>query len=251
MVSRARRHAETLCALVRLQLRVSRAQLPARTVFALAPLGIAAAAAPTVAPALLPRLFLGMAVLSALIGVTRQVALDVAADRLLGRTALLEALGVTREQHLAAHLAGALPALAVPALLVLAARAMHAELAPASLAGAVPALAALALLAGVSFAAFGAWIGYASRSLATANLAATMIVTASLALCPVAYAADRVPAWLSPLRFLPPSLAAEILSAAWAGRSARGLEWGLLLAWTAIAAVAAHRAATLPASAPG
>jgi ABC-type multidrug transport system permease subunit len=248
MVSRARRHAETLCALVRLQLRVSRAQLPARTVFALAPLGIAAAAAPTVAPALLPRLFLGMAVLSALIGVTRQVALDVAADRLLGRTALLEALGVTREQHLAAHLAGALSALAVPALLVLAARAMHAELAPASLAGA---LAALALLAGVSFGAFGAWIGYASRSLATANLAATMIVTASLALCPVAYAADRVPAWLSPLRFLPPSLAAEILSAAWAGRSARGLEWGLLLAWTAIAAVAAHRAATLPASAPG
>jgi hypothetical protein len=250
MVSRARRHAQTLGALVRLHLRLTRAQLPARTVFALAPLGIAAAAAPTAAPALLPRLFLGMAVLSALVAITRQVALDVAADRLLGRTALLEALGVTREQDLVAHLAAALPALAVPALLVLAARAMHAELAPASLAGAAPALAALALLAGVSFAAFGAWIGYAARSLATANLAATMIVTASLALCPVAYAVDRVPEWLAPLRFLPPSLVAEILSETWAGRSAPGAEWALLLAWTALAAAAARRAALRPAGAP-
>jgi ABC-type multidrug transport system permease subunit len=244
MVSRPAPPARRLAALVRLQLRATRAQLPARAVFALAPLGIAAATAPNVAAARLPRLFLGMAVLSALVAVTRQVALDVAADRLLGRTALLEAIGVTRGQHLAGHAAAALPALAVPALVVVAARGMHGELAPASLGGAAPALLGLALLGGAAFAALGAWIGAAARSLATANLAATMIVTLSLALCPVAYAVDRVPAWLAPaVRFLPPSLAAEILSAAWAGERASAADWLLLAAWTALLTGAAARAA--------
>jgi ABC-type polysaccharide/polyol phosphate export permease len=183
------------------------------------------------------RLLIGSVLFGVLLVVMRIAAMAMTADRVFGFRDLLATTGVSRESYLGARVLMGM-AMGILPLAALAAGSLFDGIAPpASWLWLVP--YALAL---VSFQSLGACIASFCPSMPSAGLAANLVTMAAFTLCPLTYPLERVPKLMAPLvSWLPPSLAAEAMAAAWTRGALPLLPLVALLAWTLLFTLASLR----------
>jgi ABC-type polysaccharide/polyol phosphate export permease len=197
----------------------------------LMPLLLLAALAAYVGPAERMRLMLGAVVFGALMAIPRKIAVSAAQDRTLGRRELLASAGLVRSAYLGSMAADAALVALLPLGVALSGSLLFGLAGPAAW-GWLP---LYALFVGSLYGA-ALCVAAVARSVEMVNVILNLSIMAALSLCPVTYPIERTPEVLRPLlAALPPSLAAELMTASWQGASLQlegvlGLAaWSLLL----------------------
>lgn len=174
------------------------------------------------------RLVIGNVFLSVLM-VTRNLANELAFDRISGQRDLVATTALTRSGYLGGHVLHTLTQVVLPlTVLALAFPLFHVSL-PASSAWVVPFVLGYVSLIGLSLC-----VGAYARSLPVVSMLSNLVVLGSMAFCPLLYPVERVPAIIRPVvDLLPPTLSAELMEQAWTGQGLAPGSLLLLATWTA------------------
>ena len=182
------------------------------------------------------RLLIGNVLLGLLLLTLRKTTLNLTFDRLFGARRLLGTTGVTRGSYIAANALDALSLGLLPLGVVAVTVAFGGVSAPTSLAWLIP-----YALVSLTFLTLAGWLGAGHGGMPSMSLQVNLVVMAAIAFCPLTYSADRVPPLVAPIvLWLPPSVAAESIAAAWNGPLPLSAV-GWLVAWTMFFGVLANR----------
>jgi ABC-type polysaccharide/polyol phosphate export permease len=183
------------------------------------------------------RLLIGSALFGAIMVVLRKAGISLTADRVFGQRELLATTGLSRESYLGGMALEAFAISLLPLGVLAAGPVLAGVPAPASWLWLPPYLLAIA-----AFYTLGVCLSCVSPSLPSSVLATNLAGMGFFAFCPLAYPAERVPALVRPLvAWLPPSLAAEAMAAAWAGHALSPAALVALAAWVLLFGLAGWR----------